>query len=42
MVAYKWNARIIDVETSCLHGGLKEEIFMETPSGMKAWQDENV
>ena len=36
MLLWNLKAKIIDVETSFLHGDLKEEIFMEIPQGMDA------
>jgi hypothetical protein len=37
---WKVKARIMNVETDFLHGVLKEEIFRDTPPGMKADKDD--
>ena len=40
MIAWDLKAKIIDVETTFLHGDLKEETFMDIPPGMEADKDE--
>jgi Reverse transcriptase (RNA-dependent DNA polymerase) len=40
MIAWDLKAKIIDVETTFLHGDLKEETFMDIPPGMEVDKDE--
>ena len=35
-------ARIVDIETAFLHGDLEEEIYMDTPEGIRATEDKVV
>ena len=35
-------AKIVDIKTAFLHGGLKEEIYMDAPEGIGATEDKVV
>ena len=37
MLVFKWDYRVLDVETAFLEGKLEEEIFMEIPEGLEEY-----
>jgi hypothetical protein len=36
MLSWNLKGKFVDIETSFLHGNLKETIYMEIPKGMEA------
>jgi hypothetical protein len=40
ILTWNFKAKVVDIETTFLHGNLKETIYMEIPKGMEASLDE--
>jgi hypothetical protein len=40
LLAWNLKGKIVDIETVLLHGDLNDTIYMQTPKGMKAEENE--